>query len=287
VTASNRPLVAGVTVLANLSIDLIDDAPPSPGGCASFAGVALDAGGWGGRIVAQVAERDRALFVPMLESCAVPVTTMPADRTSSFRLRYHGEDRTLTVEAVGPAWGPAEIDKADPGTSWVHVAPLLRDDFPSRTLAHLAARGHRVAYDGQGLVRAARLGQLVLDRAFDPSLVDHISVLKLAYEEAAVVAGGRFHLATAQRIGVPEILVTFGSEGCDLYFQESVVRIPAAWRVRGVHTTGAGDMFTVAYVAARGAGSAPLPAAEKASEVVAQQLQLRLDRGQAVTSALK
>ena len=275
-----RPLVAGVTVLGNLSIDLIDDAAPSPGGCASFAGVALDAVGGRGRIVAQLAERDRALFAPMLEHCGVPVTAIASDRTSSFGLRYRGEDRTLTVAAIGPIWGPDEIDKADPNTSWVHVAPLLRGDFPRHTLAHLAARGHRLAYDGQGLVRATRLGPMVLDRDFIPSLLDDVSVLKVADEEAAVVADGQFDLSTAARLGVPEILVTFGSEGCDLYSGASVTRVPAAWRVHGVHTTGAGDMFTVAYVAARAAGSPPLPAAEKASELVAHQLQLRLDRGQ-------
>ena len=37
-------LVPGVTVLGNLAIDVINGAPPSPGGCASFAGVALEAG---------------------------------------------------------------------------------------------------------------------------------------------------------------------------------------------------------------------------------------------------
>ena len=39
-TAVQQGLVKGVTVLGNLAIDVIDGAPPSPGGCASFAGVA-------------------------------------------------------------------------------------------------------------------------------------------------------------------------------------------------------------------------------------------------------
>jgi len=60
-------LVHGVTVLGNLAIDVIDGAPRSPGGCASFAGVALEAVGGPSRIVALGAESDHALFDPLLE----------------------------------------------------------------------------------------------------------------------------------------------------------------------------------------------------------------------------
>ncbi|MDT5264113.1 MAG: hypothetical protein QOI90_739, partial [Mycobacterium sp.] len=55
-------LVQGVTVLGNLAIDVINGAPKSPGGCASFSGVALQAAGGTGRIVALAAEKDHALF---------------------------------------------------------------------------------------------------------------------------------------------------------------------------------------------------------------------------------
>ncbi len=139
----------------------------------------------------------------------------------------------------------------------MHLAPLLRADFPESTLALLAERGHRVAYDGQGLVRADQLGPLTVDRDYPPALLRDISVLKLAEDEAVIVADGVFDAATAERLGVPEILVTMGSEGCDIYVDGSVVRVPAAWRVTGVQTTGAGDMFTACYVAHRAAGSSP------------------------------
>ncbi|OPE55978.1 hypothetical protein BV510_02375, partial [Mycolicibacterium diernhoferi] len=36
-------------------------------------------------------------------------------------------------------------------------------------------------------------------------------------DEAVIVADGPFDLAAAERLGVPEILVTYGSEGCDIY----------------------------------------------------------------------
>ena len=73
----------------------------------------------------------------------------------------------MTVEAIGPVWGQArDRGRPIPSTTWIHLAPLLRGDFPAETLALLARRGHRIVYDGQGLVRADRLGPLTLDRHF-------------------------------------------------------------------------------------------------------------------------
>jgi sugar/nucleoside kinase (ribokinase family) len=270
-------LVQGVTVLGNLAIDVINGAPKSPGGCASFSGVALQAAGGHGRIVALADEKDHALFESLLDRFGSIVRILPADRTSAFRLDYDDVDhRRMSVDAIGPVWGRSEIESADPDTTWVHLAPLLRTDFPASTLGLLAERGHRVAYDGQGLVRADRLGPLVVDRHFPPELLRHISVLKLAEDEAVIVADGAFDASTAKQLGVPEILVTYGSEGCDIYTDDTVVRVPAAWRVEGVQTTGAGDMFTSCYVANRAAGADPRRAVELASELVARELDRRL-----------
>lgn len=131
-----RELVPGVTVLGNLAIDIINGAPPSPGGCASFAGVALQAAGGVGRIVAMGAERDHSLFDGLQERFGPLVQILPSAVTSSFRLDYDDTDhRHMGVEAIGPVWSPADVEAADPATTWVHLAPLLRTDFPAETLA--------------------------------------------------------------------------------------------------------------------------------------------------------
>ncbi|WP_246585086.1 hypothetical protein [[Mycobacterium] fortunisiensis] len=156
----SRELVPGVTVLGNLAVDVIDGAAPSPGGCASFAGVALQAADVAGRIVAMAAERDHAVFAPLRARFGPLVEIVPAASTSAFRLDYDDTDhRHVSVAAIGPVWTAADIEMVDPVTTWVHLAPLLRTDFPADTVATLAARGHRVAYDGQGLVRADGWGR--------------------------------------------------------------------------------------------------------------------------------
>ena len=273
--AARRPhFDPGVTVLGNLAVDRIDGRPPSAGGCPSFAALPLEAIG-GGRIVTRAALADAPLFDDVLQGSGVPVELLAAGATSGFGMHYDGDVRTMTVDAIGPVWSTDDLDAAEIQTDWVHVAPLLRTDFPAATLAALAARGHRVAYDGQGLVRAATLGPLQVDAAFDHAIFASLTLLKLADDEAAVITGGAFAEADAVRLGVPEIVVTYGSRGCDLFVDGVRTHVPPAFPVTGVHATGAGDTFTVAYVAARARGDAPRDAAEAASQLVSELLQVR------------
>src|SRR4029079_11194417 len=80
-----------------------------------------------------------------------------------------------------------------------------RSEFPAETLAVLA-RGRRLSFDGQGLVRVAETGPLRLDANFDRELLRHLQILKLAEEEAEVIGA-------VDRLGVPEVLVTYGPKG--------------------------------------------------------------------------
>ena len=84
------------------------------------------------------------------------------------------------------------------GTSGAAAAYRLS----AATLALLAERGHRLAYDGRGLVRADRTGPLIVDRHYPPELLGHLSILKLAEDEAVIVADGEFTASTAARLGV-------------------------------------------------------------------------------------
>jgi sugar/nucleoside kinase (ribokinase family) len=124
------------------------------------------------------------------------------------------------------------------------------------------------------LVRVPRLGRLHLDGEFDRGLLDPIEILKLNQEEADALVGGPFDTPTATRLGIAEILVTFGGGGCDLYLDGDRNHIPAR-AVADVQTTGTGDAFMVSYLADRAAGVAPLDAARRASAMVADILEER------------
>ena len=66
-----------------------------------------------------------------------------------------------------------------------------------------------------------------MDGEFDRALLDPIEVLKLNQEEADALAGGPFDTPTATRLGIAEILVTFGAGGCDVYLDGDRNHIPA------------------------------------------------------------
>ena len=222
------------------------------------------------------AQRDATVFAHALADIPVPVTVVEAQTTSAFSLDYDGEQRTMRVDAVGDPWSTTVLDGAGIDTAWVHLAALLRGEFPAEAIAHLDAAGHRISLDGQGLVRLARPGPMRVDDEYDPDILARLSVLKLADDEATVLAGGEFTEATALALGVPEILVTFGSAGADLYVDGARAHVNAPRRVTGVHTTGSGDMFAVSYAAARAAGAEPIDAARAACELVAEVLERRL-----------
>jgi sugar/nucleoside kinase (ribokinase family) len=151
---------------------------------------------------------------------------------------------------------------------------LARSDFPAATLAALA-RGRRVSFDGQGLVRPDRTGPLELDAAYDPEILRHVSVLKLA-EEAARVLVGEPDGEALRSLGVPEVVVTLGSQG-SLVLAEGRLERVAARPVDGeVDPTGAGDAFAAAYLVSRASGHAPAAAARRATAVVAGLLDGRL-----------
>ena len=145
------------------------------------------------------------------------------------------------------------------------MAALARSDFPLETIGALA-RGHRLSFDGQGLVRAPRVGPLALDDDYDPDVLRYVWVLKLADEEAEVVGD-----PTA--LGVREVVVTHGSRGSTVYLGKDAEFVPAH-RI-DTEPTGAGDAYCTAYVVARSGGFSPAAAARRATAVVASLLAAR------------
>jgi len=263
-----------VGVVGNLARDRIDGGAVRAGGCPFFGAVALHLLDRQGQILTRCADVDLSFFSPQVAALGLPTTILSARQSAGFDHRYDGERRSTTVTSIGDPWTPADAAHLDRAVQWLHVAPLLRSDFPAETLAALASQGRRVSLDGQGLVRSARLGPLVQDAQFDWHTLASISVLKLSEEEATIVARGPFTAEVARALGVPENLVTLGSRGEDLYVSGTLAHVSTT-PVLGVETTGAGDAFMVAYVASRGQDVPPADAARQASALVVRMLEQR------------
>ncbi len=261
-----------IAVIGNLARDFVGNGLPSRVGGAPYYGArALRLLGRPAVVVTKLAEADRRDLLPSLVALGIPVRWQPAGSTTAFAIRYEGDARRMTVEALGDSWTPEEargwVAEALARVDWVHVAPLLRSDFPPETLAELA-RGRRLSLDAQGLVRPRRTGPLELDADFEPELLRHVSILKLAEEEARALLGG-LDERSLRSLGVPEVVVTLGSRGTIVLADGLAEYVPARPASGVSDPTGAGDAFAAAYLSARSAGHSAPAAARRASALVA------------------
>jgi sugar/nucleoside kinase (ribokinase family) len=260
-----------IAVVGNVALDVVDGRAPSAGGGPTFAAEAFRRLGEEGQVVTRYAAADASLFAAL-----GPAVVLPAETTSGFAIDHDGEARTMRVTAEGAQWSPADAAAVAADAEWVHVAPLLRGEFAAETLAALAA-GRRLSLDGQGLVRVPAAGPLEEDAGFDAAVLEHVTVLKLSEHEARIVAGGRFDLVDAARLGVPEVLLTLGSRGAVVFADGCATPVEPA-RTVDVHATGAGDTFAIGYAVARLDGLGPVEAARSAAALVGAVLADRLSR---------
>jgi sugar/nucleoside kinase (ribokinase family) len=267
-----------VGIVGNLSLDRVEDTRARAGGGPYHCGRALRALGQRGVLIAKSAEEDRCDSLTPLVGLGLPVFWRPAATTARFSMSYEGDTRRMRVDELGAPWTAEEaqgwVGRALTGVEWVHVAPLARTDFPAETLEELA-RHRRLSLDGQGLVRPGRTGPLELDSDYDPDVLHSVSLLKLAEDEADLVLDDLSE-RSLRTLGVPEVLVTLGSQGSLVLSKAGLAHVPARIASGAVDPTGAGDAFIAAYLAARARGHAPAASAMRASALVADLLSGRL-----------
>ena len=214
-------------MIGPLSRDVVDGRAERIGGPPWYAARALRAMGQEAMVVAKCGEAERQSYLRRLAALGLPVSLAAAGETTSFSFRYDADgNREMRVDAIGEPWSEGdEPERALRRVEWVHVAPLLRGDFPPETLERIARR-RRVLLDGHGLVRVREVGPLALDGDFDRALLRHVSILKLSEEEAQAILGDG-ELEELRELGVPEVVVTFGAGGSLVLTRDAAVRVAA------------------------------------------------------------
>ena len=132
-----------------------------------------------------------------------------ASRTTATIARWRSTSSASRGARRRPAAGST---RALADADWVHAGALTRADFPAETLAALA-RGRVLSLDGQGLVRRAEVGDLVVDADYDPEVLRHVGVLKLARDELDALGLELTEHVAVGSLGVREIVVTLGRSG--------------------------------------------------------------------------
>jgi sugar/nucleoside kinase (ribokinase family) len=135
------------------------------------------------------------------------------------------------------------------GCRWLLLGGQTGGDFPPETLAVLAAAGHLLCMDGQGLARGSRVGPVRLG-PITPAALEGVTALKLNLAEAL----------QAGPLAVPELLVTRAERGC-LVTVDGVEHVVEGNGRRFADPTGAGDSFAALYCLGRTRGLDPPAAA--------------------------
>ena len=260
-------------IVGNLVLDVVAGAPERPGGAVWYCARALSEIDPDADVVlvCRSAPEDRDLLVPGLEQLGFPVHWRAAKRTTRFSFHYEGDRRVMQIDALADPWTPSDVrgwvGETIRGAPWVLVGALTRGDFPLETLTALTAGGHRLIVDAQGLVRHGRVGPLVSDGTIDRAILGHITALKLNDEEAVQLCGGTDEVAL-RTLGIPEIVLTLGSEGALIISGEITTHVDAVPVKGPIDPTGAGDSFLLAYTVARQRGVDPHEAGSIASRFV-------------------
>ena len=256
-----------IAAIGHLTLDVVADAAPRPGGGVFYAARALSRLGADARIAASCAAGDRPALIPPLEAFGLPVTWHESTVTTAYSFHYEGERRIMRQDAVGDPWTPAQAVAAAGDAEWVDVGALVRTDFSAATLAALAAGGRRLLVDAQGLVRTATIGPLETNGDIG-DVLRHIEILKLNDEEAETLLGSADPEAL-RALAVPEVILTLGAEGSFVVTPQRLEHVAAVEVAGPVDPTGAGDTFSVAYLTRRADGAEPVEAARDAAATVA------------------
>ncbi len=258
--------MSSLAVIGNLTRDVVAGGEPRPGGGVFWSTRALARLGGEADVSAACSAADRPALLPALEAFGLPVTWYESSATTAYSFHYEGDRRIMWQDAVGDPWAPDRAVAAAGDAEWVNVCALTRTDFPAATLAALAAGGRQLLVDLQGLVRTAAIGPLHTDEHIG-DVLHHVEVLKLNDEEAETLVGSADpeHL---RGLGVPEVVLTLGSQGAWVVTPDLIEHVPAVPVEGPVDPTGAGDTYSVTYIVQRVAGAEPVEAARVAAATV-------------------
>lgn len=185
------------------------------------------------------------------------------------------------VRPEGQPTGTAFICVSDAGENAITVAPGANSGLrpahlpPLQGFSHLLMQLEIPLETVQAYAQAARAAGMVVAlnaapaRALPQSLLDVVDVLIVNEGELAALTGPSGDLA--QRMAMlasPTVVVTLGARGC-VARQHGVVYQQAAFAVDVVDSTGAGDTFCGALLAAWSAGADMAAALRRASAAAA------------------
>jgi len=249
-----------------------------PGGSAYYTALALQRLGLNVAVVTRGAKEDRDYLLHELLADKVAVFWNEGKSTTVFENTYSGDDLgagTQAVKAMGAPFMAEDVAKIRARA--FHLGPLFRKDMPLQVLEKAAKEARTVSLDVQGMVRPARLGQVIQQDWPDKrKWLGLVHLLKANAQEALILSGERDAeraAAVLASFGPREVVITLGGRGSIVYAEGTIDRIPSFTPRKLVDPTGCGDTYMAGYLCRRLRGSSP----EEAGRFAAATATLKLE----------
>lgn len=209
-------------------------------------------------------------------------------RPGLYAITLDGAERSFTywrsdAAARRLASDPVALAKSLENRALIYFSGItlaILDPVPRRTLlqqiADARTHGSHIAFDPN--YRPALWQDKAAARDAIGEAIKVSDIMLPTFPDEEMLFGDRSPQATVERLekaGVAEIVIKNGERDVLISHYENTVAVPAAHVASPVDTTGAGDAFNGAYLAARLLGIAPVEAAKRAHRVAAAVIQTR------------
>jgi len=249
-----------IVTVGHFAIDYISSprrpAPkPTLGGPPTYVSLAARKLGAKVSVVSKVGEDFPSGYIDWLVNRGVDLSALKkvgGTSTTSFMLNYHKDgERQLILKNRAPPIVVEDIP-CSLEAKVIHIAPIA-NEISHDVVVKLRGLTNIVSLDPQGFLRHFdEEGKTYLQRMENPKFLEKIDIFKSSQREIEAVTGESDPLQAIRRIyeyGVKTVIVTRGMEGSLLYVKGKCYRVPAAIPKVVVDTTGAGDVFTGAFLA--------------------------------------
>ena len=220
--------------------------------------------------------KDNDAVVRKMTHDGISVKAFPCAHSTFFENRYETDQNNRHQRLLAAA-DPFTIEEVSQAEARVfHLGSLLSTDFPPEVVERLAQRG-KIYIDVQGYLRRVD-GEQVLETEWQDKrrVLRCTSILQMNEHEMASLTGLHDARSVAREVhgwGVPEVVITLGSEGSMVYDGTAFYDIPAYKPQRVVDATGCGDTYSAGYLWARTRGAGCMEAGKLAAAMCTSKLE--------------
>ena len=202
-------------------------------------------------------------YVEWLKANGVDLSGLKCVRdasTTRFFLKYNKDRRQLQLKNRAPPIYPKNVPSSLQAKA-IHVAPIA-NELSQGVIDKLRKLTTTLSLDPQGFVRKFdEQGNVQLRKWENPQILQQIDIYKSSLNEIKAVTGLTDFRRAMQKIhehGAKIIMVTKGTKGATLFFNEEFYEIPACKPKIVQDVTGVGDAFIGAFLAEYVQGKDPV-----------------------------